>query len=130
MQVLQVMNPRVTYSMPSNSPSESNNIRCKGVAVNLKEFVDKLKKHHIPNDGEKSIRMKLREHSRCETRKKQYFNIPGSKKLMIERSEKGSVRCLTGVCVPADEFPHEVFDILQGNEEQGILFVAIYHAFK
>ena len=117
MQVLQVVNPSVTYSMPSNSPSESNNIRYKGVAVTLKEFVDKLKKHHIPNDGEKSIRMKLRGHPRCETRKKQYFNIPGSKKLRIERSEKGSVRCLTCVCVPADEFPHEVFDILQGNEE-------------
>ena len=63
MQVLQVVNPSVTYSMPSNSPSESNNIRCKGVAVTLKEFVDKLKKHHI-------IRMKLTGHPRCETRKK------------------------------------------------------------
>ena len=76
MQMLQVVNPSVTYSMPSNSPSESNNIRCKGGAVTLKELLEKLKKHHIPNDGEKSIQMKLIGHPRCETRKKQYFNIP------------------------------------------------------
>ena len=55
--------------------------------------------------------MKLRGHPRCETRKKQNFNIPGSKKLRIERSEKGSVCCLTCVCVPADEFPNKVFEV-------------------
>ena len=49
--------------------------------------------------------------------KKQYFNVVGSTKTCIDRNDEGSIRCLTCVCVPADEFSQEVFDVLQDGQK-------------
>ena len=72
--------------------------------------------YNIQHDGESKICQRLRGHPRCDTRKKQCFNVVGSAKTTIDRNDEGSVRCLTCVCVSADEFPQEVFDVLQDGQ--------------
>ena len=37
--------------------------------------------------------------------------------MSIDRNDESSIRCLTCVCVPADEFPQEVFDVLQDGQK-------------
>ena len=91
--------------------------KLRGVAINLKEFLHALDAFNIPHEDEKKIRHHLRGHPRCDTRKKQYFNVIGSKKTAIERHDEGSIRCLTCVCVPVDDFPQEVFDLLQNGRK-------------
>ena len=73
-------------------------------------------KYNIQHDGESKIRQRLCGHPRCDTPKKQYFNVVGSGKTTIKRTDEGSILCLTCVCVPADEFPQEVFDVLQDGQ--------------
>ena len=116
-QVLQVVNPSVSYTTHTGHPSTADKTRYQGVAISLKEFVRAINKYNIQHDGESKIRQRLRGHPRCDTRKKQYFNVVGSAKTTIDRNDEGSVQCLTCVCVPADEFPQEIFDVLQDGQK-------------
>ena len=116
-QVLQVVNPSVSYTTHTGHPSTADKTRYQGVAISLKEFVRAIDKYNIQHDGESKIRQRLRGHPRCDTHKKQYFNVVGSAKTTIDRNDEGSIRCLTCVCVPADEFPQEVFDVLQDGQK-------------
>lgn len=136
-QVLQVVNPSVSYTTHTGHSSTVDKTRYQGVAISLKEFVRAIDKYNIQHDGESKIRQRLRGHPRCDTRKKQYFNVAGSAKTTIDRTDEGSIRCLTCVCVPADEFPQEVFDILQDgqmtpnlqdDEVEGIYMTVMYSA--
>ncbi len=113
---MEVVNPNVSYTV--HIP-QSKTIRVKGLAISLKEFIGKLDVHGIQHDGEKIIRQKLRGHPRCQTRKKQFFNVVECGKKEIIRAEVNSVRCLTCVCVPFDEFPVEAVDKLQQNGKIG-----------
>lgn len=116
-QVLQVVNPSVSYTTHTGHSSTAHKTRYQGVAISLKEFVRAIDKYNIQHDGESKIRQRLRGHPRCDTRKKQYFNVVGSTKTCIDRNDEGSIRCLTCVCVPADEFSQEVFDVLQDGQK-------------
>ena len=112
-QVLQVVNPNISYSLPGSTT------RINGVAVTLKEFLKAVDSYSIENDGEKDIRRVLRGHPRCETRKKQFFNTTNSKKNTIDRNDKDNVRCLTCVCLPRSEMPDGFFDLLNKSAQDG-----------
>ena len=73
-QVLQVVNSNISYSLPGSTT------RIDGVAVTLREFLKAVDSYSIENDGEKDIRRVLRGHPQCEMRKKQFFNTTNSKK--------------------------------------------------
>lgn len=106
------MNPHVHYM------TEGSRARVSGVAISLKEFLCAVEVYNIEADEEKEIRQKLRGHPRAATRKKQYFNIASSKKNKIDRTE-GGVRCMTCVCVPADEIPEVFFRIIEDAQDAG-----------
>ena len=110
-QVLQVVNPSVSYTTHTGHSSTADKTRYQGVAISLKEFVRAIDKYNIQHDGESKIRQKLHGHPRCDTRKKQYFNVVESAKTTIDRNDEGSIRCLMF------EFPQEVFDVLQDGQK-------------
>lgn len=108
-----MVNPNISYSAQTRVGSS----RVNGVAISLKEFLRVVDTYNIENDGEKIIRHRLRGHPRCESRKKQYFNVIGSQKQKIDRTDEGSVRCLTCVCLPSDELPDGFFQLIQDAQK-------------
>ena len=106
----------MTYGVPQAGASTSTRIN--GVAISLKEFLKATDFYNIESDGEKAIRQTLRGHPRCETRKKQYFNVIGSTNLTIDRIS--GVRCLTCVCVPNDEIPDCFFQAIEDARKNNL----------
>ena len=106
-----MVNPNVSY-LPKK---KAGAVKISGVAITLKEFLREADGFNIEHEGEKKIRSKLRGHPRCDTRMKQYFNIEGSTKNVIDRSDVCSVRCITCICIPKDEIPEGFFELVKQN---------------
>ena len=107
-QVLQVVNPNISYSLPGSTT------KIDGVAVTLKEFLKAVDSYSIENDGEKDVRRVLCGHPRCETRKKQFFNTTNSKKnTMIGTTKMCQVPHLRV------SMPDGFFDLLNKSAQDG-----------
>ena len=111
-----MINPDVVYRLDEKKRAGSESV-VHGVAVSLKEFIKEADRWNIEHHEEKNIRQKLRGHPRCDSRKKQYFNIIGSEKKKIDRRDKASVRCLTCICMPRDEVPDGFFELMDAESK-------------
>lgn len=112
MQVLTVINPKVTYTPKGPKGKLLIQSTVTGVAVWLKGFLKQLDKHGIAHPNEVDIRKQLRDKSTCDTRMKQYFHRKKTKAVNLGRQDQVCRPC---VCIPREDVPEGLFDAVFGQ---------------
>ncbi len=110
-QVLRVINPKVTYTPKPTKGKPLTQSSVTGVAVWLKGFLKLLDRCDIPHPSEVDIRKQLRGRHACDTRMKQYFHTKKAEGVTVARQHKVCRPC---VCVPREDIPEEFFATLYG----------------